>query len=67
MRLKINGETKDNIGAATLKELLEELGIISGRVAVEVNAAIVKKADYDTFRLKDGDVLEIVNFVGGGQ
>ena len=67
MRLKINGETKDNIRAATLKELLEELGIISGRVSVEVNAAIVKKADYDTFRLKDGDVLEIVNFVGGGQ
>ena len=67
MRLKINGETKDNIRAATLKELLEELGIISGRVAVEVNATIVKRADYDTFRLKDGDVLEIVNFVGGGQ
>ena len=67
MRLKINGETKDNIRAATLKELLEELGIISGRVAVEVNEAIVKRADYETFRLKDGDVLEIVNFVGGGQ
>lgn len=66
MRLKINGETKDNIQAATLKELLEELGIISGRVAVEVNAVIVKRAGYDTFRLKDGDVLEIVNFVGGG-
>jgi sulfur carrier protein len=67
MRLKINGETKDNIRAATLKELLAELGIISGRVAVEVNAAIVKRADYDTFQLKDDDVLEIVNFVGGGQ
>jgi sulfur carrier protein len=66
MRLKINGETKDNLRAATLKELLEELGIISGRVAVEVNMAIVKRADYDAFRIKDGDVLEIVNFVGGG-
>lgn len=66
MRLKINGETKDNIRATTLKELLEELGIISGRVAVEVNEAIVKKADYETFRLKDSDVVEIVNFVGGG-
>jgi len=66
MRLKINGETKDNIRATTLKELIEELGIISGRVAVEVNEAIVKKADYETFRLKDSDVVEIVNFVGGG-
>ena len=66
MRLKINGETKDNIRAATLEELLQELGIISGRVAVEVNEAIVKRAEYETFQLKDGDVLEIVNFVGGG-
>ena len=66
MRLKINGEIKDNIRAATLKELLEELEIISGRVAVEVNGAIVKRADYYTFRLNEDDVLEIVNFVGGG-
>ncbi len=66
MRLKINGEIKDSIRAATLKELLEELGISSGRVAVEVNEAIVKRADYEAFRLKDGDALEIVNFVGGG-
>jgi sulfur carrier protein len=66
MRLKINGETKDNIRATTPKELIEELGIISGRVAVEVNEAIVKKADYETFLLKDSDVVEIVNFVGGG-
>jgi len=66
MRLKINGETKDNIGATTLEELLEELGVSSGRVAVEVNETIVKKTDYVTFRLKDGDMVEIVNFVGGG-
>jgi sulfur carrier protein len=66
MRLKINGETKENIRAATVKELLDELGITTGRVAVEVNVSIIKKADYETVRLKDGDVIEIVNFVGGG-
>jgi sulfur carrier protein len=66
MRLKINGETKENIRATTVKELLDELGITTGRVAVEVNVSIVKKADYETFRLKDDDVIEIVNFVGGG-
>jgi thiamine biosynthesis protein ThiS len=66
MRLTINGETKESIGAATLKELLEELGIASERVAVEVNVSIVKKSEYETFRLKNGDVIEIVNFVGGG-
>jgi sulfur carrier protein len=66
MRLKINGETVDNIRAATLQELLEELKIAPGRVAVEVNMTIVKKADYAQFRINDGDTVEIVNFVGGG-
>ena len=66
MRLKINGEIKENIRAATLRELLEELGIISGRVAVEVNLKVIKKADHESFGLNDGDVVEIVNFVGGG-
>lgn len=66
MRLTINGETKDNILATSLQELLEELGIISGRVAVEVNTQVIKKTDYDSLRLKDGDIVEIVSFVGGG-
>ena len=65
MRLTINGENKD-VQAETLKALLVELGITEGRVAVEVNMEIVRKADYEGFRIKDGDVLEIVNFVGGG-
>jgi thiamine biosynthesis protein ThiS len=66
MRLTINGEIKDNILAASLQGLLEELGITPGRVAVEVNMQVIKKSDYESFRLNDGDVIEIVSFVGGG-
>ncbi len=66
MKLKINGEIKENIRALTLRELLEELGITPGRVAVEVNMQVIKKADYEGFRIHDSDVIEIVNFVGGG-
>ncbi len=66
MRLKINGETIDNLKAATVTELLGELKIEPERVAVEVNLAIVKKTDYGSFNLNDGDTIEIVNFVGGG-
>ena len=66
MRLTINGEIKDNIVATSLKELLEELGIISGRVAVEVNTLVIKKTDYESCRINDGDIVEIVSFVGGG-
>ncbi len=66
MRLKINGEIKENIRALTLQGLLDELGITSGRVAVEVNLQVIKKADYGSLTIQDGDVIEIVNFVGGG-
>ena len=44
---------------------LGELRIKPERVAVEVNLSIIKKSDYDSCRLKDGDRIEIVNFVGG--
>jgi len=66
MRLTINGEIRENILATSLQELLEELGIISGRVAVEVNTQVIKKSDYEGFRINDGDIVEIVSFVGGG-
>jgi thiamine biosynthesis protein ThiS len=66
MRLTVNG---DDIAsdAGTLEELLRELKIEPARVAVEVNLAVIRKADYATFRLNEGDAVEIVNFVGGGQ
>ncbi len=51
---------------ATLAGLLDELGITAGRVAVEVNDRVVKRADYPAFGLKEGDRVEVVNFVGGG-
>ena len=66
MRLTINGEATDTIRAATVQELLHELKIAPGRVAVEVNLNVVRKAEYETYKLSDGDTVEIVNFVGGG-
>lgn len=35
-------------------------------IAVELNGAILPKAEYEMTVLRDGDQLEIVNFVGGG-
>ncbi|OHE54974.1 MAG: thiamine biosynthesis protein ThiS [Thermodesulfovibrio sp. RBG_19FT_COMBO_41_18] len=66
MRLIVNGEIFETSNAGTIMELLNELRIEPGQVAVEVNLSIIKKADYSTFRLNDGDKVEIVNFVGGG-
>jgi len=67
MRLIINGEIVEDLKATNVSELLEELQIQTGRVAVEVNMQVIKKTDYEEYRLSEGDSVEIVNFVGGGQ
>ena len=50
----------------SLKAFLVESGYDITRIVVELNLAIVPKADYDKTILNDGDSLEIVHFVGGG-
>ncbi|OGW38485.1 MAG: thiamine biosynthesis protein ThiS [Nitrospirae bacterium RBG_13_39_12] len=66
MRLTINGKLCNAKKVETVTELLNDLKIEPNRVAVEVNLSIVKKDAYSTFRLNEGDKVEIVNFVGGG-
>ena len=66
MRLTVNGELFETSDADTLAGLLGELAIEPGRVAVMVNESIIRRADYLSFRLKENDTIEIVNFVGGG-
>ena len=66
MKLTVNGEEYTSEGD-TLPRLLKELGIIPERVAVEVNLMVIRKKDFENYRLKDGDSVEIVYFVGGGQ
>ena len=63
--VKINGEFLDKNGK-TVSEILAEMEINSQHVAVELNEEIVSKAKYDETILKDGDVVEVVRFVGGG-
>ena len=53
-------------GPRTLATLLAELNIEPRRVAVEHNLTIVKRANYDSVIVREGDAIEIVNFVGGG-
>ncbi len=66
MMLEINGETRTISPVANVRELLQQLGIAEGRVAVEVNRKIIRRADWETTTLSDRDRVEIVQFVGGG-
>ena len=66
MRITVNGEQKDFPDGLTVSRLLESFGVIQGRVAVEVNEQIVKRAEHAATALHDGDRVEIVSFMGGG-
>lgn len=66
MKLTINGEERD-FAAATLAQLVEELGMKQDRVAVELNREIVPRDRWSETPVRAGDRLEIVHFVGGGR
>ncbi|MBI5097735.1 MAG: sulfur carrier protein ThiS [Nitrospirae bacterium] len=66
MKLKINGTETEIQDSLTVSGLLETLQIEPGSVAVEVNMQIIKKCDFQDHVLKNGDSVEVVNFVGGG-
>ena len=67
MQVMVNGESTDIKSGSTVAELLELLQIARERVAVEVGLEIVPKGQYDSHTLAEGDRIEIVHFVGGGQ
>ena len=66
MRLTINGEVREIPAGLTLTALLEHLGLTDGPVAIERNRDVVPRSQHGEVRLEAGDVLEIVQFVGGG-
>jgi thiamine biosynthesis protein ThiS len=66
MDVTINGEERTFGVGATVETMLAGLGLDDRKVAVERNREIVPKSQYGTTALSDGDVLEIVHFIGGG-
>ncbi len=66
MQIVLNGDSVETADGCTVGALLQQLGISRERVAVELNADIIPKGDYEKQLLSDGDKIEIVHFVGGG-
>ena len=64
--LKVNGIETAAAGKS-IRELVEEGGYRCDMIAVERNEEIVPKTQYDTTIAQDGDVIEIVQFMGGGR
>jgi thiamine biosynthesis protein ThiS len=66
MKIRINGEDREIAEGLNLGGLLESLQIRPGRVVVERNREIVPRDSFGSTLLREGDVVEIVHFVGGG-
>jgi thiamine biosynthesis protein ThiS len=67
--ITLNGERHDlstPLETMSVAELLASLDIDARRVAVEHNLVVVKRAAYGETVVREGDAVEIVNFVGGG-
>lgn len=63
--ITLNGDPRRTT-ATTIAELVRELDLVPEKVAVECNGAIVPRSTLAEAPLAEGDVLEIVHFVGGG-
>lgn len=66
MTIVVNGEAAQVPQGQTVLAFLESLGLEPGRLAVELNGAILAKPDWPVTVLEPGVRLEIVHFVGGG-
>src|SRR3546814_8128208 len=66
LNLHVNGEQRRIANGASLADLVRQLELDPAKVAVERNLEVVPRSTYGDVRLSDGDELEIVHFVGGG-
>jgi thiamine biosynthesis protein ThiS len=66
MQITVNGAPAEVPADVTVRELVVHLGFVDGPVAVEVNRAVVPRAQHAEHRVAPGDQVEIVHFVGGG-
>ncbi len=64
--ITLNGEPHEIERPMSVVELLTTLEIDPRRVAVEHNRSIIKRQTFSDIIVGEGDLIEVVNFVGGG-
>lgn len=62
----LNGETREISDSSCVVDLLDSLGVVQKRIAVELNGTVVSRDRWPQTAINDGDRIELVHFVGGG-
>ena len=68
MKITLNGEiyVLSNAENPTILDLTEQLKIDVKKLAIEKNLEIIPKENFATTKLKEGDEIEMIHFIGGG-
>ncbi len=66
IKITVNGKQMQIIPKFTLKSLITKLKMPINKIAIELNKKIIDKNRISKIRLKKGDKIEIVHFIGGG-
>ena len=66
IRVRLNGDDRDVPAGLTVRALLERLDLTPDLIVVERNRDILNRDSYTDVEVTEGDVLELVHFVGGG-
>ena len=64
--ITVNGESRELDKPVTVTEYVRQCNYVPAQVVVELNEAIIKRETWGETLLKDGDVVEILQFMGGG-
>jgi thiamine biosynthesis protein ThiS len=62
----LNGESRTIENEVCLDRLLDLCLLPRQRIAVEINSSVVRRSDWPETKVVDGDVIEVIHFVGGG-
>ena len=66
VKINLNGKKRLISSKMSLKSLLNNNKIPINKVAIEINKEIINKKTISKIKLKNGDRVEIVHFIGGG-
>ena len=66
MKIQLSGEEVALESALTLNELIDKYDMKRETGVVEINGDLPDKSKYDDIKTKEGDVIELIRFVGGG-
>ncbi len=66
IRIQLNGTEREITPAVSVRELIVSLDLEPELIVVERNRSILRREQYADVTVEEGDVIELVHFVGGG-